>query len=116
MKKGTISKHNFLKFLSPPPLLVKVDEDTGEPLRGSDGLAIPCAYGEPGELVGRIDKGHPVRDYHGYADDSSTKKKIMKDVWNKGDMCFRSGDLLTIDKEGWLYFVDRRGDTFRWET
>ena len=43
-------------------------------MRGSDGLAIPCEYGEAEELVGRIDKEHPVRDYHGYADDSSTKK------------------------------------------
>ena len=33
VKKGTISKHNFLKFLSPPPLLVKVDEDTDWPMR-----------------------------------------------------------------------------------
>jgi len=95
--------------------IVRVDEDTGEPMRGSDGLAIPCAYGEPGELVGRIDRGHPVRDYHGYADDSSTKKKIMKDVWNKGDMCFRSGDILVMDELGWLYFKDRAGDTFRWK-
>ena len=82
----------FISVLFPfllPLGIVKVDEDTGEPLRGSDGLAIPCAYGEAGELVGRIDRGHPVRDYHGYADDSSTNKKIMKDVWNKGDMCFR---------------------------
>jgi len=108
----------FISVLFPfllPLGIVKVDEDTGEPLRGSDGLAIPCAYGEPGELVGRIDKGHPVRDYHGYADDSSTKKKIMKDVWNKGDMCFRSGDILVMDELGWLYFKDRAGDTFRWK-
>ena len=32
----------------------KLDEDTGEPVGGSDGLAIPCEYGEAGELVGRI--------------------------------------------------------------
>jgi len=108
----------FVSVLFPfllPLGIVKVDEDTGEPLRGDDGLAIPCEYGEPGELVGRIDKGHPVRDYHGYADDSSTKKKIMKDVWNKGDMCFRSGDILVMDELGWLYFKDRAGDTFRWK-
>jgi len=108
----------FISVLFPfllPLGIVKVDEDTGEPLRGSDGLAIPCAYGEAGELVGRIDRGHPVRDYHGYADDSSTNKKIMKDVWNKGDMCFRSGDILVMDELGWLYFKDRAGDTFRWK-
>ena len=45
--------------------------------------------GEPGEMVGRIDKGHPVRDFHGYSDNSSTKKKIMTDVFKKGDLYFR---------------------------
>jgi len=95
--------------------IIKVDDDTGEPVRGDDGLAVPCAYGEAGELVGRIDKGHPVRDYHGYADESSTTKKVMKDVWKKGDMCFRSGDILVMDEFGWLYFKDRAGDTFRWK-
>merc|ERR1719400_1277942 len=102
----------FISVLFPfllPLGLVKVDEETREPLRTEDGLCIPCEFGEPGELVGRIDRGHPVRDYHGYADDSSTKKKVMKDVWRKGDMCFRSGDILVMDELGWLYFKDSAG-------
>ena len=48
-----------------------------------------CDPGEAGELIGRIDKGHPVRDFHGYSDNSSTNKKIMKDVFKQGDMYFR---------------------------
>ena len=39
--------------------------------------------------MGRIDRGHPVRDYHGYADNNSSDKKIMKNVWRMGDMFFR---------------------------
>merc|ERR1719211_310749 len=55
------------------------------------------------------------RDFQGYADKEATKKKVMKDVWRKGDMCFRSGDILVMDELGWLYFKDRAGDTFRWK-
>ena len=84
-------------------------------MRSQDGLALSCQYGEAGELMGRIDRGHPVRDYHGYADNTSSDKKIMRDVWRKGDRFFRSGDVFVMDEFGWLYFKDRAGDTFRWK-
>jgi len=109
----------FVSVLFPfllPLGLVKVDEDSREPVRDPvTGLCIPCEYGEPGELVGKIERGHPVRDFQGYADKEATKKKVMKDVWRKGDLCFRSGDILVMDELGWLYFKDRAGDTFRWK-
>ena len=76
-------------------------------------LCIRCEPGQPGEFVGKIVKNHPVRDFDGYADQNATKKKIVKDVWQKGDVCFRSGDILVMDEFGWLYFKDRSGDTFR---
>ena len=62
---------------------------SGDPIRDADGLAVECDPGEAGELIGRIDKGHPVRDFHGYSDNSSTSKKIMKDVFKQGDLYFR---------------------------
>ena len=94
--------------------LIRVNEVTGEEIRGENGLCIRCKPGEPGEFVGKIVKNHPVRDFDGYADTNATKKKIVKDVWSQGDMCFRSGDILVMDEFGWLYFKDRAGDTFRW--
>ena len=107
----------FISVLFPfllPLSIIKVDKNR-EPMRDSSGLALACQYGEPGELMGRIDRGHPVRDYHGYADNTSSDKKIMRDVWRKGDMFFRSGDVFVMDEFGWLYFKDRAGDTFRWK-
>jgi len=108
----------FVSVLFPfllPLYVVKVDENTGEPLRAADGRAIECAPGEAGELIGRIQRGHPVRDFHGYSDNSSTDKKIIRDVFRSGDTFFRSGDILIKDELGWLYFKDRAGDTFRWK-
>ena len=43
----------------------------------------------------------------------ATKKKIVFDVWKKGDMAFLSGDILVMDELGFMYFKDRTGDTFR---
>jgi len=115
---GQVGSAGFTSVLFPwilPVTLVCVDEETREPLRGPDGLCVKCKVGEEGELVGRIDKGHPVRDFQGYADKAATKKKVMVDVWKKGDMCFRSGDIFVMDEFGNFYFKDRAGDTFRWK-
>ena len=95
--------------------IIKVDKETGEEIRDENGLCIRCGPGEPGEWVGEIVRNHPVRDFHGYADESATRKKILNNVWKKGDMCFRSGDILVMDQFGWIYFKDRVGDTFRWK-
>lgn len=41
--------------------------------------------------MGMIKKNDPVRDFHGYADRKATEKKIVRDIWKKGDLAFRSG-------------------------
>ncbi len=99
-----------------PARLIRVDPDTGEYIRDREtGLCVVCSPGQPGELVAKIDRGNPVRDFHGYADARDTEKKIARDVFRKGDACFRSGDLLQMDDLGFVYFLDRCGDTFRWK-
>jgi fatty-acyl-CoA synthase len=94
--------------------IVKFDVETEEPVRGPDGLCIEADPDEPGEAVGPID-GEPRQRFDGYDDESQSKKKLLRDVFAKGDLWFRTGDLMKIDKDGYVYFVDRVGDTFRWK-
>jgi len=94
--------------------LVKFDVETEEPVRGLNGLCIECAPWEVGECIGKI--GQEARtEYAGYADKAASEKKILHNVFEKGDAWFATGDLMRQDTEGYLYFVDRIGDTFRWK-
>ena len=34
------------------------------------------------------------------------KKKLIENVKKKGDVYFRSGDIVVMDKYGWLYFKE----------
>jgi fatty-acyl-CoA synthase len=94
--------------------LAKFDVETEMPVRGPDGRCIEAAVGEPGECLGEIEDN--ARDaYVGYADKAASEKKVLRDVFRAGDAWFRTGDLLRKDREGYFYFVDRIGDTFRWK-
>lgn len=95
--------------------LVRFDDATGMPARGADGFCMRCDPGEIGEALGRVDPerrgaGAP---FEGYLDAAATERKILRDVFAKGDAWFRSGDLMRKDRRGFFHFVDRVGDTFR---
>ena len=93
---------------------VKFDIETEQPVRGPDGLCVKADVDEAGEALGLI--GDDVRQrFEGYNDAKATEKKLLRDVFTKGDLWFRTGDLLKMDKDGYIYFVDRIGDTFRWK-
>ena len=62
-------------------------------------------------LVGKIT---PRSEFRGYVKNKQqTEKKKLQDVLVKGDVYYNSGDLLLIDHQGFVYFQDRIGDTFR---
>ena len=94
--------------------LVKFDVEAEQPIRDAAGHCIECAPGEAGECVGHIG-GDARTDFTGYADKAASDKKILRDVFETGDRWFRTGDLMRIDAEGYYYFVDRIGETFRWK-
>lgn len=72
-----------------------------------------CEPGETGILIGKINQKNAVNEFTGYADKKETSKKVIKDVFKKGDMYFNSGDIMVQDELGYFYFKDRTGDTFR---
>lgn len=115
-KPGAIGRIPSLLAHRFPATIVKIDAELGGPVRGADGFCIACAAGEAGEAIGRIgtaDRGGGA--FEGYTDTTETKKKVLHDVFVKGDAWFRTGDLMLRDEHGYFYFVDRLGDTFRWK-
>ncbi len=94
--------------------LVQYDVEAEEVVRGADGFCIECGPGQVGQCIGKV--GTDARtDYTGYLDKAASEKKVLHDVFERGDAWFATGDLMRIDADGYLYFVDRIGDTFRWK-
>ncbi len=100
-----------------PIVLVRCDPDTGALLRGEDGLCLRCGPDEAGEALGRIGETSAAhgRPFEGYTDAAASDGKLARDVLARGDIWFRTGDLMRRDRAGFFYFVDRLGDTFRWK-
>jgi len=92
--------------------LVRYDVESESLVRGPDGLCERCAPNEAGELLIQITGS---TRFEGYTNPSASEKKILRDAFVKGDAYFRTGDLLRVDADGFYYFVDRIGDTFRWK-
>ena len=114
-KVGSVGRMPF-SFLS-NARLIRYDVETDTHPRDERGFCIECDTDEPGELIGRIPTSgsRGVGRFEGYTSKEATERKILRDVFRRGDAWFLSGDLLRQDDEGFFYFVDRIGDTFRWK-
>ncbi|EMD91332.1 hypothetical protein COCC4DRAFT_161772 [Bipolaris maydis ATCC 48331] len=97
-------------------VLVKMDLDTDEIMRDRNGFAIRCAVNEPGQMLFRLTPETLAGAPSYYNNETATQSRRITDVFQKGDLWFKSGDMLRQDAEGRVYFVDRLGDTFRWKS
>jgi len=97
--------------------LVRYDVERDEHVRDARGRLVECAPGEVGELIAALPRkpGETRGRFEGYTSAEATERKILRNAFADGDAYFRTGDLLRQDAQGWFYFVDRIGDTFRWK-
>uniref|UniRef100_A0ABX1PQA4 Long-chain-acyl-CoA synthetase n=2 Tax=Aromatoleum anaerobium TaxID=182180 RepID=A0ABX1PQA4_9RHOO len=98
--------------------LVRYDLESGEHVRDARGFYLLCQPGEVGEGIGYI-VDHPDIGggrFEGYTSAEATERKILRNVFAEGDAYWSSGDLLRYDDDGYFYFVDRIGDTYRWKS
>jgi fatty-acyl-CoA synthase len=97
------------------PTLILLNADTTKPERNQQGFCIRCMPNQPGEAIGKMvtDPASAGSRFDGYTSEEDSEKKILRNVFEPGDAWIRSGDLLRKDEQGFYYFVDRVGDTFR---
>ena len=100
-----------------PAAIVRFDVESEATIRDEHGRCVRCAPNEIGEAIGPLlERTSNVGAwFEGYTDREATERKILRDVFQPGDAWFRTGDLMRKDEQGYFYFVDRIGDTFRWK-
>ena len=116
-RPGAIGKiPSFLAHRLPVALL-RSDVDSGEPRRNADGYCERCLPNEAGEAIGLIPgTGTELAGrFEGYADAEASVRKVLRNVFKDGDSWYRTGDLMRCDEDGFYYFVDRVGETYRWK-
>lgn len=57
----------------------------------------------------------PDGKYRGYLDKKLDESKLIRNIKSKGDLWWRSGDLLRINENGFFTFIERLGDTYRYK-
>ena len=98
--------------------LVRYDIENDCHPRDEHGFYQVCEVGEIGEVMGFI-VDHPDIGggrFEGYTSTEATESKIRRNVFREGDAYWSSGDLLREDADGYCYFIDRIGDTYRWKS
>ncbi|KHO00242.1 isopenicillin N-CoA synthetase [Metarhizium album ARSEF 1941] len=107
---GWLLRRQYHKVLVP----VHVDPETGDVWRSPEtGFARRLPYEQGRELLARLTSRDDWAGYFG--SEEATRQKLLQDVFEKGDLYWRTGDALRRDGDGYWYFMDRLGDTYRWK-
>jgi fatty-acyl-CoA synthase len=97
---------------------VKYDIETDTHPQDDNGFLIEAKPDEVGEMLGWVSMGNGtvISPFDGYSNSVASEKKLLRNVFERGDCWFRTGDLMRCDSQRYFYFVDRIGDTFRWKS
>ncbi len=97
---------------SSPRAIVKYDIEADKPVLNKKGFMQKVKKGEVGLLLGEISADTL---FTGYTNKKETEKKVFRDVFKKGDAWVNTGDLMREIGHQHVQFVDRLGDTYRWQ-
>jgi len=99
-------------FCPLPFAVVAYDPDTEQPLTNAQGGMAEVSRGDVGLLLTKVTDFMP---FEGYTDPEAGEKKLFRNVFNKDDCYFNTGDLVRLQGMRHIAFVDRLGDTYRWK-
>lgn len=102
----------------PGDAIVQFDSEANQPVRTDKGRCRTTnSFGELVFLLAKPEQRHTFdrAPYRGYTNARASKRKLYFDVFAAGDVYFATGDLLRVDDDGFFYFHDRAGESFRWK-
>ena len=105
-KPGAVGRVPWFVAHRFPIAVVRFDVERQQPVRNAEGFCERCAPNEPGEVIGQIvnDPSKPGNRFEGYAAAAQNESKILRDVFEKGDAWFRTGDLMRQDERRLFLF------------
>ncbi|WPG99940.1 Isopenicillin N epimerase component 1 [Acrodontium crateriforme] len=116
LSKGAVGHQGYINRLQTRKTYTtaQIDGLTGDMYRDPiTGLARETPLSEGGEVLVRVQNREDWRGY--YNGEEATDRKFVKDVLQKGDLFYSTGDALRRTTDGYWYFLDRLGDTYRWK-